>query len=154
MGDKGDLYRRAGELYNDLYTLTLNLAEAADSHSAVPFEFDEVLCTSGEEEYKRHLTDSTADDRMRLYSYFLSQTWKEANEFFNGEMSTKLKGDFLEDEVDWDRYDRIIEDYNGLTMDILQLDAAVGNLLERTPTDDPEEFRSEELVHKGPGLVK
>ena len=129
--------------YNQLVEYSTKLAIAAENHPEIVYtrsdEFQDLPTTfQGEQEYNPDMKQ--AAEELPLLSYFTSNAWSEAQEYFMFDMETELRQHLSEEEIDdyekqqqHDYFIKINAMYDMLENELQELNEEIAEILENPP---------------------
>ncbi|PSG98803.1 MAG: hypothetical protein BRC29_01600 [Nanohaloarchaea archaeon SW_7_43_1] len=127
----------AGKKYNKLYNQTQKLAEAAHQHPGIAYELGSTPHIGSELHPSIEVSENGALADMKVFSYFVSRAWEEAQEYFLFDLEEEYQ-EYLDNEIeDTDIQEEVFKDlttnYDKLEKDLAKLNRALGHLLDQTP---------------------
>lgn len=142
---------KAGRKYNKLFKNTEKLARAAHQHPEVAYEASSTLNFGSRPQNDLNEAEALAD--MKVLSYFVSEAWEEAREYFmfefEGEFESYISRLDGETRYQKNAFNDLNKKYDELEMDLSELDRALSQVLDKTPSD---KFESEYALepHRNP----
>ena len=129
--------RTAGQQYREIHKVAKKFATAADQHPQIPYSIEE---SYNFDQINQELTEHEAESDLQVLSYFLSQQWDDAQEYFmfdferqlDQERRQRAKG-LTQDEEE--AATRLKQKYEELERTIQNLSDACDRLLDKTPKD-------------------
>ena len=127
----------AGRKYDKLYNQAQKLAKAAHQHPEVAYELGSTPHIGSELYPSIEVSENGAIADMKVFSYFVSRAWDEAQEYFLFDLEKEFQEYLDKRKEHTDIQEEVFRDlrtsYDELEKDLKKLNNALEHLLDQTP---------------------